>query len=257
MLRGGVVVFVVLIGQTGSLFAQQKVASRQKPAPVSVPFVGCRSDGQAGPEEAPSGTSLDMPIRAEQAERLAYYNSGRLGVLAPRGWYCFGAYGSGGESVLVSPMAIDARMIFSGDWSGFAGSAVHLSHRIGDTSGRFDVADIIARVFPAFRAFTAQVSRSAPGYRPSFGPYPNDVLTYKGGTVVEYRTPAQTTGLGTRSWLKKNDSPITGVAILAEATPDLFLLAVRLPSDLGGLTPLIVQQLEREARDLPQPKSHR
>jgi hypothetical protein len=83
------------------------------------------------------------------------------------------------------------------------------------------------------------------------GPYPKDRLAYKSKSVVEYTTPAQTDGLGTQSWLRKNGSPINGVAILVGETPDMLLLSVRLPSDLTGLTSAIVGQVERDAAGRP------
>ena len=74
-------------------------------AQVSVPFKGCASDGQMGPEEAPKGKSVSRPITAKAASQLAYYKSenGDAGVLGPRGWYCFGTYGSGGDALYISP----------------------------------------------------------------------------------------------------------------------------------------------------------
>ena len=75
-------------------------------------------------------------------------------------------------------------------------------------------------------------------------------MTYKGKTIVEYRTPAQADGLGTFWNLKKNNNQINGVAILVEGPPDLLLLSVRLPPDLTGLTSTIVQQVERDAHRL-------
>jgi hypothetical protein len=43
------------------------------------------------------------------ARRLAYYESGvSRGVLAPRGWFCFGVYGSSGSAFLVTPEPIDS-----------------------------------------------------------------------------------------------------------------------------------------------------
>jgi len=83
------------------------------------------------------------------------------------------------------------------------------------------------------------------------GPYPNDRLTYKSKSVVEYVTPAQMEGLGTHSWLEMNDEPISGVAILVGSPPDLFQLSVRLPPELRNLTPVIVGQVERDAASLP------
>lgn len=65
--------------------------------------------------------------------------------------------------------------------------------------------------------------------------------------MVVYRTPAHADGLGTNLWLKKNGSPIDGVAILTGQTPDLTLLSVRLPPGLSGFTSVIVHQVERDA----------
>ena len=70
---------------------------------VTVPFVGCRSEGQAGPLGAPKGTVTSVLIGGRTAQALAYYGSALdLGVLAPRGWYCVGIYGSGGDFLYVS-----------------------------------------------------------------------------------------------------------------------------------------------------------
>jgi hypothetical protein len=226
-----------------------------KRTPVSVPFVGCRSDGQTGPVKASNGKSPVVPIEGELAHRLAYYSSEEgFGVLAPRGWYCFGTYGSGGNWLYVSPEPVDTRNLFSDNWQGLTGPAIQLSYSYGGTSGRFTVADIIARVFPAYKAFVTDVSKDVvPPDSFSFGPYPKDTLTYKSKSVVEYITPAETDGLGTRTELKKNDHPIEGVAILVERTPDLLLLAVRLPPELAGLSPTIIHEIERDAEHRPQP----
>ena len=209
------------------LLAQQKEEGPQ-PTAVSVPFIGCKSGGQVAPE-APKGTSTSVRITAQEAQGLAYYESAPgLGVLAPRGWHCFGTYGSGGDALFVSPQSIDTPL-FAPGWKGFAGPAIEFAHRFGDTFGRFAVAEVIARVFPAYKMFATHVMEEIPASPFTFGPYSKDSLTYKRTTVVEYKTPAQTEGLGTHSSLLKNGSPIEGVAILIGQTPDLLLLSVRLP----------------------------
>lgn len=213
---------------------------------ISVPFVGCRSDGQVGPIEAPTGISRAVSITAKAARGLSYYRSAQgVGVLGPRGWYCFGVYGSGGETLFVSPHPIEAASVFSTDQRA-SGPAIDIHHRLGDGSGRFSVADIIARVFPAYKRFVTSIIEES-GQTFTFGPYPQDRLTYKGKTIVEYRTPAEEEGLGTHSWLEKNDSPIDGVAMLVGQAPDLLLLSVRLPLNLTGLTSAIVRQVELDA----------
>jgi hypothetical protein len=243
-----VIFFVFVAGMQSSLFSQA-AASPQKLA-ARVPFVGCKSDGQVGPRKAPSGTSKLLPLTAETAQRLAYYKSQYgMGVLAPRGWYCFGTYGSNGQNLFVSPEPIDASTLFSTTWKGFAGPVIQLATEIGDTSGRFGVASIIARVFPTHSTFVHKVI--AEGFAPASdfpsGPYAKDKLIYKSKEIVEYATPAQTDGLGTQSRLLKNSDPINGVEILVGETPDLISLASRLSPDMSDLTSTIIQQVERDA----------
>jgi hypothetical protein len=152
--------------------------------------------------------------------------------------------------LFASPRSIDSAHLFFPGRSGFEGSVIEVHYSEGETSGRFEVAQVIARVFPDYKAF---VSRAIELFdfvadEITFGPYPNDALTYKSNRVVEYETPAQTEGLGTGSSLLKNDSPIEGAAMLIGQTPDLLLLSVRLPPELTGLTGAIVGQFERDAR---------
>ena len=214
-----------------------------------VPFVGCKSDGQVGPLGAPKGNGETVQISAEKAQRLAYYKAEQgWGVLAPRGWYCFETYGSNGESLFVSPQPIGADNLFSRSWKGFTGPAIQISCESGGTSGRFGVARMIARVFPAHRDFVRKVI--AEGVERAsdfpFGPYPKDKLRYKSNEMVEYRTPSRTKGLGTDSRLLEDVDPIRGVAVLVGPDTDLAFLAVRLLGAMSHLVPTIVEQLERE-----------
>ena len=216
---------------------------------ASVPFVGCRSDGQIGPLDAPTRENKTVSIGSQSARRFAFYQAANgFGVLAPRGWYCFGIYGSGGGTLFVSPQPMEALLPFKADWGGFSEPVITVTHRFGDTSGRFSVAEIIARVFPTYMVFANAVADDFPqGDQFRVGPYPYDKLTYRSKRVVEFVTPARTDGLGTYWTVKKNDSPISGVAALVGKTPDLLLLSVRLPRDLADLTSAIVRQVERDA----------
>lgn len=249
-----VVLAVVVICAHESLWAQAKPsATPDKNVSALVPFVGCKSDGQIGPSKAPSGPNRKLAISAEAAKRLAYYKAGDgFGLLGPRGWYCFGTYGSNGSTLYVSPDPIKASDLFSTSWKGFAGPAIQMSLSVGDTSGRFSVAKTIARVFPAHKTFVENVI--AEGIEPArsfpWGPYPADALKYRGKDIVEFITPAQKEGLGTASWLQKNDTPISGVAILFGEEPSLLQLSLRLPSEASDLTKLIIEQTEREAAGL-------
>jgi TonB family protein len=216
-----------------------------------VPFVGCKSDGQGGPVEAPKGESKVVPIDPTAAQRIAYYATGKdFGVLAPRGWHCFGSYGSNGTNLYVSPQPINTNI----EPSVFAGPVIELSLASGDTSGRFDVAKVIARVFPAHMAFVRRVIEGGEEPTSSFplGPYPNDKLNYRSSEIVEYQTPARTGGLGTVSLLQSNADPISGVAILTGQDPDLLQLSVRLSPEQVDLAPTIIQQVERDVAGQPQ-----
>jgi hypothetical protein len=192
-------------------------------------------------------------LDATTAQELAYYEAKvGLSILAPRGWHCFGTYGSDGESLYVSPQPINFASLRS-DSGGFIGPAVELTRRSGDTSGRDQVAQTIARVFPAHRDFVDQVIQISASSFP-FGPYPGDVLTYRSNEVVEYRTPPQTDGLGTDFGLQKNGSPISGLVILTGPDTDLVHLSVRLADTQMGLAGPIVRQTES---DFPAQKSNK
>jgi hypothetical protein len=230
------------------------IVSQTQPAASAavnqVPFVGCASDGQAGPQKAPSGKSLRIAILIAAAQRLAWYKAQYgPGVLAPRGWHCFSTYGSDGSNLFVSPDAIDSKTLLSVDWKGFAGQAIQISDFSGGTSGRFEVAKVIARVFPAYKQFAQNVI--AEGLEPASdfpsGPYANDKLTDRGTNIVEFETPANTAGLGTNSRLQANASPIDGVAIITGTDTDLIQLSARVSQKDRDLIPLIVKQVESEA----------
>jgi hypothetical protein len=192
--------------------------------------------------------------RHDDAQRLAYYKSAHgIGALAPRGWNCFGTYGSGGDTLYITPQPINTAKIFSVGPGGSDGPGIQVAYRFGGTSGRFAVAEIVARIFPAYRSFATGVMKEfdRPDDSFTFAPYPNDSLVYKSKALVEYRTPAQTDGLGTYSWLTKSTIPIQGAAMLVSGEYDLALLSVRLPANLNGLTATIISQFERDAAHCP------
>jgi hypothetical protein len=242
------VTLAFLLGSAQWVFAQPAdVKSSGESKLVRVPFVGCASDGQVGPMDAPKGVSMSFPISPAAAKQLAFYQGANgPGVLGPRGWHCFETYGSSGEALFISPEAIDDGRIMGNDWKGFSGAAIEFSRRYGDTSGRFKVAEIMARVFPGHKQFVQSVVAEK-GMVQSFesGPYPADRLTYRGKNMVEFQTPPNSKGLGTdASMLQPNSSAVSGVAILFGSTPDLLLLQVRLPAELQPLANDIIHQTE-------------
>lgn len=146
---------------------------------------------------------------------------------------------------------IDSKLVFSEKWKGFSGPVVQISDSLGGTSGRFEVASIIARVFPSHKAFVRRVIAEGIETAADFpsGPYPKDKLRYRSKEILEFETPPQTEGLGTRSRLQKSDTGITGVEILLGPNEelDLISLSVRLPQASEDLTRAIIQQTEHEA----------
>jgi hypothetical protein len=231
---------LLLFAGCGLLAAQQR---------TTVPFVGCASDGQVDPIDAPVGKDVRVALAVSEAQKLAYYRSPQsIGVLAPRGWHCFSVYGSGSTTLFVSPTPIEWKRLSLADPTG---PGIEAAWCYGDTSGRSCVAKTIARVFPAYTPFVTGVIRDfeyPPEWFPS-GPYPADSLRYKDRRTVEYRTAAGREGLGTDAWLKSGDQPVDGVAILVgpDSAPDLLQLSVRLPAPLSGLTKHIAAQFERDS----------
>jgi hypothetical protein len=247
--RSAVIFLALAMCWQSRLCAQTASPANPSQEPVRVPFVGCASGGQQGPLKAPRKPSKLAAISPELAQRLAYYQAENgTGVLAPRGWHCIGTYGSNGDNLYITPEPINSSLLFSAGWKGFTGAAIQAADSYGGTSGRFEVARVIARVFPSHMKFAKDVIAEGEEPASSFpqGPYPTDKLNYLSKEVVEYETPANQEGLGTMSRLQRNGSPITGVAILDSKEQILFHLSLRLPSDSIDLGPAIIRQLEKD-----------
>lgn len=223
-------------------------------AQTSVPYIGCPGDGQTGPYAAAKGSPKPVKVPPAIADHLAWYEYhgevGQFGTLGPRGWNCFVTIGSDGWALYIAPEPLDsAKLLERRNWKGFSGPAIQLSGLDGDTSGRFEVAKVVARVFPAHRNYARSII--AEGFGPAseypFGPFPSDHLTYKGKDLVEFTTPAHRKGLGTMSWLLPSDEPITGFALLfigPNVDTELLQLDLRLPPSLSFLTTTLMQQTE-------------
>jgi hypothetical protein len=225
---------------------------------VSVPFVGCKSDGQADPIEAPQGKPVSLVIESLAARQLSWYTSAMgAAVLGPRGWYCFAIYGSSGDSLFVAPEPLDKSRFFSDRNKPFTGPVIEFSRTYGDGSGSYEIAKTTALVFPGWVKHWERIFREFDdvGYPYRVGPFPSDEVVYKSNTVVEYVTPAHTEGLGTRGRMKESDQRISGVAILIGDTPDLWQLNVRLPENRKKLAPVIIRDLESRAEKLKQPQT--
>ena len=243
-----VVFWVGLAGAWHNALAQ----AQARAGTPQVPFIGCESGGQVGPLKAPKEKGVRLAVPTEIANRVAYYQAENgFGILAPRGWYCFSTYGSSGSSLFVSPKPINDKRLFTSDWKGFSGPTIQVSVSYGDTSGRFTVAKTIARVFPDRMEFVRKVLSEGIDPASSFPttPYASDTLERRGKNIVEFKTPANTKGLGSQSQLSVDSGPIQGVVILSGEEPNLVQLSMRLPDRYQSLARTIIQQLETEAMD--------
>jgi hypothetical protein len=194
-----------------------------------------------GPQPAPRRSTVPR-VSLAAAQQLAYYASRDLGVLAPRGWHCFGLYGSNGSILIVTPERHGARDLLSATAPSLRGPAVQITESLGATSGRFAVARAIAQAFPAQRDFARNVAAEGIGDPLPTGPVPTDRIVRLRPTVAAYTTPAGRDGLGTDSRLAPSDRPIDGLAILDPAGGDMILvkLDVRLPASQAGLARVIL-----------------
>ena len=210
-----------------------------------VKFIGCASDGQMSSVPAAVGQVPSFAISPEAASHLAWYKAADApGVLAPRAWHCFGTYGSNGATLYVSPEPLNAKLVLSAGWNGFNGSAIQISTMNGETSGRLEIAQRIACLFPAHMDFTRRViaETNEPASDFPIGPFPHDTLIYKRENLVEFKTPAHDEGLGTQSRLRSANEPITGFVFLrmtANKDPYDISLEIRLSRHLGWLAPTI------------------
>lgn len=148
----------------------------------------------------------------------------------------------------MTPEPHDARDLLAYPPVGLTGPAVQVMDMEGSTSGRFEVAQVIARLFPAYGQFVRNVI--AEGLEPAsdfpFGPYATDVVTRKSRTTVEFVTPSNMTGIGTDSRLLKSNDPIHGVEMLfPNRDMELMGVFVRLPPDLVRFAPVIINAIER------------
>jgi hypothetical protein len=243
------IAFIVWL-RAGHVAPAAQSAAASPAVQVQIPFVGCQSDGQGGLTDPPTGAAKTMTMPASMATQLAYYKAANgAGGLGPAGWHCFGTYGSSGTDLYISPQPIADSDVMSGSWKGLTGPAVQIADEDGGTSGRFDIAAVIARVFPAHAALAQGVV--AEGIQPasSFptGPYPADKLTYVNNETVQFQTPANADGLGTHSQLVKGDQPIQGVAILYGPDTSLLQVSMRLPANMSGLSDAIIKQAQSDA----------
>lgn len=233
-----------------SLVSVPTHAQHPKETESRVPFIGCPSDGQLGPQAAPKSRRTPV-LPSASARQLAFYAaSDGPGVLAPRGWHCFGVYGSNGSGLVVAPQKLIPREFFSQHQFRTNGYGVELAYDYGGTSGRWAVAEAIARYFPRHRSFIQENFHGLEvGPLPS-GPYAHDSFSSRTDTLVRYTTPPRTKGEGTVWMLAPSSEPVEGLSMLVNEPdgPDLLRVNVRLPVAYKPLTSVILANAERAAR---------
>ncbi|TWB09179.1 hypothetical protein FBZ89_1469 [Nitrospirillum amazonense] len=217
-------------------------------AAADIPFVGCPADGQMGPQAAPKKgavPSLPPALAAKAAGRLAYYaaakEAGGIGSFAPKGWHCFALYGSNGSQLLVTANALASPDLIKAAQH-IEGPALQLAWLEGDTSGRFEVAKISARLFPVAKDYVQGVIDEGLSDKSDviWGPYPTDTVVRRSPTSVDFVTPAGRKGIGTDSHLNPGPLPVIGSAVLFP-DDDMALreLVMRLPPEMADLGPVI------------------
>ncbi len=217
---------------------------------VGIAVVGCRSDGQVGPVDAPVLAKKDTNLPLAIADRLSFYRGPfDRGVLGPRGWSCIELTGSNGTILFVTPETISTKDLLTAR-RGIKGSAIQLTERSTETSGRYEVARIVARVFPQHMNFVRDVIAMGVEGADAYpaGPFPADVLRYRDNWTVEFETPANTEGVGTMSRLEQGDLPIRGIIALEtdnDAIVGMTMATIRLEPGMANLTPYLIRDVAR------------
>jgi hypothetical protein len=217
-----------------SIMATVPSLAQTPDAKVAVPFVGCPSEGQAGPLDPPIGSPKLVALPAVLAEQIAFYEGRQApGAFAPRGWHCQVVYGSSGGFLVVTPTPPDfSRRV----QSEVRGRAVEVEYVGGEGSGRFRVAAY------ADPESTRDVLASLP--------HANDSVSSVTRTVARFTTPAHTEGMGTDCSLAPGDDRVRGVAILhTDEGFYLTVLRVRLGSTSHDLEAAVLRLNERCIQD--------
>lgn len=196
---------------------------------AQVPFVGCPGIGGAEPGAwpVPKGDPKILPSRPRvPAARIAFYRAASgPGVFAPRGWHCQAWGGADGSFIIVTPTAPPAVI----PRKPVKGAGVIAIESYGGTGGRFDVAEVSARVFPKVMAdFIARVKAEGFPFADfsKIHPFSDDQYTYLTPRLVQFTTPAQHEGIGTGILIPSME-PVRGVVSLSPSnSPDTDLLQV-------------------------------
>ena len=171
-------------------------------------------------------------------------------MLGPRGWSCAGIAGSDGAGLFLSPNTIHPKEVLSDKYRKVSGPFIEKWVSEGETSGRFEVAGIVARYFPKQmqimrKIIVDQNLQSMDDY--PRGPYPADRELVRNDTIAEYLTPSKKQGLGTSGCMRPDVEPVRSVAILFPgAPPSSVVVSVRMSTVLADLAPIIIRETKRQ-----------
>ena len=151
-------------------------------------------------------TAADFVVYLKPGGGCGSSCSDSQGVLAPKGWHCFETEGANGSTIVVTRQPIGKDDWITSRWNTyFKGPLVEVSTAYAGTSGRFEVAAICARVFPAQKAYVQYVIHE--NIRPAsdfpFGAYAADKLTRRNATRSNFtRQQIQTDSVQQTLWLE-------------------------------------------------------
>ena len=216
---------------------------------ATVPFVGCPTDSLTAPLAAPKGDAVAVAFDGRTAARLAFYKSqADQGVIGPRGWHCLSFKAPSGWVTIVTPATPSpSTMLRYARFHPIAGPAIQITHFEGYSSGREDIAKLIARYFPEHALFLQFVKSAVPAADFPAGPYPKDQRLAQKPGIVETLTPAGKVGLGTQYRLVPSDLPIRAFAAVVGPDEALqgYVMGVRLAKDKDDLAPIILSWAEQ------------
>jgi hypothetical protein len=210
----------------------QPVGQDENTLVAEVDYVGCPVFGHADeePRAAPTRHSIKLRVEKVNAARLAVYQAAfGPAIIGPRGWHCFARFGSSGYFLEVRPEPFDRRGESTGGALNGDDRAITLKLFDGGTSGRYEVAQIIARMFPAYRKFaeTVRDMNAVPRSEFVFAQFPKDNLIRWSDSVVVFETPSNFEGIGTWEGLPMGSESIGGIVVLVGSPNEPSVRVVR------------------------------
>ena len=214
---------------------------------VSVPYIGCATSSMTGERTAaPQGSEAWLLMDAGTAQQLAYYTSDDATVIiGPRDWSCQASLGSAGSRLSASPVG-DVPASSDEETDTRIADGVYWAFSTGQTSGRFAVADAIARFFPERHSYVRSVVAEGLVPLSSFpnGPGEGVSIVRKSSDYVVYRETATSDQEGDAWGLIMLHGVQTGDCLQSFDACDVEEFVVKLPRSYGNLGPQLLRQYQ-------------